>query len=221
MPPPPLRLADSRAREKRVERQRLVMQPPAQRPARDREAFAGDANPSGKLPITFARKAADLPQPAIDPASLRTVYGEGLMIGYRWYDATNVRPLFPFGVGLPYTTFVYSGMSAQAGAAGNVTVGFTVTNTGARGRGSRAGLCGAARRARRAAAAARRPGEGRAAAGPGAARRRHDCGETLRDLGRGRARVAVECGSYRLSVAASSRDPNALSQPGSFNGARL
>lgn len=154
-----------------MERQRLVMQPPAQRPARDREAFAGDANPSGKLPITFARKAADLPQPAIDPASLRTVYGEGLMIGYRWYDATNVQPLFPFGVGLPYTTFVYSGMSAQAGAAGNVTVGFTVTNTGARGRGSRAGLCGAARRARRAAAAARRPGEGRAAAGPGAARR--------------------------------------------------
>ncbi|RJE62240.1 beta-glucosidase [Burkholderia mallei] len=65
------------------------------------------------------------------------------------------------------------------------------------------------------------PGEGRAAAGPGAARRRHDCGETLRDLGRGRARVAVECGSYRLSVAASSRDPNALSQPVSFNGARL
>ncbi|KGV99092.1 hypothetical protein X892_258 [Burkholderia pseudomallei MSHR3960] len=120
------------------------MQPPAQRPARDREAFAGDANPSGKLPITFARKAADLPQPAIDPASLRTVYGEGLMIGYRWYDATNVQPRLPFGFGLPYTTFVYSGMSAQADAAGNVTVGFTVTNTGARGRGSRAGLCGAA-----------------------------------------------------------------------------
>lgn len=127
-----------------MERQRLVMQPPAQRPARDREAFAGDANPSGKLPITFARKAADLPQPAIDPASLRTVYGEGLMIGYRWYDATNVQPRLPFGFGLPYTTFVYSGMSVQADAAGNVTVGFTVTNTGARGRGSRAGLCGAA-----------------------------------------------------------------------------
>ncbi|MCS0464616.1 beta-glucosidase, partial [Burkholderia mallei] len=131
-----------------MERQRLVMQPPAQRPARDREAFAGDANPSGKLPITFARKAADLPQPAIDPASLRTVYGEGLMIGYRWYDATNVQPRLPFGFGLPYTTFVYSGMSVQADAAGNVMVGFTVTNTGARGRGSRAGLCGAARRAR-------------------------------------------------------------------------
>ncbi|WP_407026860.1 glycoside hydrolase family 3 C-terminal domain-containing protein [Burkholderia pseudomallei] len=159
-----------------MERQRLVMQPPAQRPARDREAFAGDANPSGKLPITFARKAADLPQPAIDPASLRTVYGEGLMIGYRWYDATNVQPLFPFGVGLPYTTFVYSGMSVQADAAGNVTVGFTVTNTGARGRGSRAGLCGAARRARRAAAAARR------------ARRRSRCSRARRSASPSRLR---------------------------------
>ncbi|MET5116209.1 beta-glucosidase, partial [Burkholderia pseudomallei] len=61
------------------------------------------------------------------------------MIGYRWYDAYNVQPRLPFGFVLPYTTFVYSGLSVKADAAGNVMVGFTVTHTGARGRASRAG----------------------------------------------------------------------------------
>ncbi|NTX21890.1 glycoside hydrolase family 3 C-terminal domain-containing protein [Burkholderia cepacia] len=92
----------------------------------------GDGNPSGRLPLTFPKQEADLPQPAIDPSRTQTVYAEGLAYGYRWFDAKAIEPLFPFGYGLSYTTYALSAMSARADAAGNVTVGVTVTNTGAR-----------------------------------------------------------------------------------------
>ncbi len=96
------------------------------------DVLFGNANPSGKLPITFAQQDADLPQSSIDPNNLNVSYGEGLLLGYRWYDAKNVRPLFPFRFGLPYTTFAYSGMTAQRDGADNVTVELTVTNSDAR-----------------------------------------------------------------------------------------
>ena len=96
------------------------------------DVLFGDANPSGKLPITFAQQDSDLPQPSIDPNNLNVNYGEGLLIGYHWYDAKNIRPLFPFGFGLSYTTFAYSGMTAQRDGSDNVTVTLTITNTGAR-----------------------------------------------------------------------------------------
>ncbi|MGF6604272.1 beta-glucosidase [Paraburkholderia sp. GAS448] len=92
----------------------------------------GDANPSAKLPITFPQRDADLPQPTIDANNLNVVYSEGLLMGYRWYDAKSIDPLFPFGYGLSYTTFGYSRMNAQADGRGNVTVTFTVSNTGSR-----------------------------------------------------------------------------------------
>lgn len=105
----------------------------------------GDVNPSGRLPVTFAKTEADLPHPEIAGIDLRPVpppaggrgrgmlppfdipYTEGLKVGYKWFDAENKEPLFPFGFGLSYTTFGYSDLKANGEA-----VTFTVKNTGAR-----------------------------------------------------------------------------------------
>ncbi|APA89227.1 glycoside hydrolase family 3 C-terminal domain-containing protein [Paraburkholderia sprentiae WSM5005] len=92
----------------------------------------GDVNPSGKLPITFPMRDADLPQPSISATDTTVTYGEGLFMGYRWYDGKQIAPLFPFGYGLSYTSYSYSGLNAQMDASGNVTVTFTVKNTGSR-----------------------------------------------------------------------------------------
>jgi beta-glucosidase len=76
----------------------------------------GDINPSGKLPITFPVKEDEVPTdsriqyPGIDNVE---VYSEGLDIGYRWYERYNVRPLFPFGHGLSYTTFSYNSVKVS------------------------------------------------------------------------------------------------------------
>ena len=60
-------------------------------------------------------------------------YSEGLDVGYRWYDANNVTPLFPFGFGLSYTTFSFSNLQVGAlSGNGQATVTATVTNTGSR-----------------------------------------------------------------------------------------
>jgi len=59
-------------------------------------------------------------------------YSEGLDIGYRWYDATNTAPLFPFGFGLSYTSFSYSNLQVGALSGNRATVTATVTNTGSR-----------------------------------------------------------------------------------------
>ncbi|WP_269288214.1 glycoside hydrolase family 3 C-terminal domain-containing protein [Streptomyces sp. H39-C1] len=96
----------------------------------------GDANPSGKLPVTFPASLADVPAhtaaqwPGTDG---KVQYSEGLKVGYRWYDAGDVTPLFPFGFGLSYTTFAFSGLQVGTpDASGNTTVSATVTNTGSR-----------------------------------------------------------------------------------------
>ncbi len=68
----------------------------------------GDVNPAGRLPLTFPRKADEIPTstpqqwPGVNGTS---TYSEKLNVGYRWYDATGHTPLFPFGFGLSYTTF--------------------------------------------------------------------------------------------------------------------
>ena len=94
----------------------------------------GDVNPSGKLPITFP--AADADTPANTPGQFPGVdgvarYSEGLQIGYRWFDAQGKAPLFPFGYGLSYTTFAFSGLSVRNTGDGAL-VSFTVRNTGDR-----------------------------------------------------------------------------------------
>jgi beta-glucosidase len=96
----------------------------------------GAVNPSGKLPITFPKRDEDLPLQTADqyPGVQNTAqYSEELLVGYRWYDAQKIEPLFPFGHGLSYTTFAYSNLKvAPPTRAKNVTVQFDLANTGSR-----------------------------------------------------------------------------------------
>ena len=97
----------------------------------------GDFSPSGKLPATFERRLRDsaaygsyAPQ-----ADKRIPYREGVFLGYRHFDRVKTKPLFPFGHGLSYTTFKYSGLvvtPAVMPANAPVTVAFDLTNTGPR-----------------------------------------------------------------------------------------
>jgi beta-glucosidase len=69
----------------------------------------GDANPSGKLPMTFLKEWKDSPAYGHYPGENGVVdYAEGIYVGYRHFDKHNIEPLFPFGHGLSYTTFAYS-----------------------------------------------------------------------------------------------------------------
>src|SRR5205085_3872982 len=94
----------------------------------------GDVNPSGHLTETFPASASQGPAktPAEYPGDGTSVlYDEGILVGYRWYQASGEQPLFPFGHGLSYTTFGYSNVSARPQASGGkrrVRVTFDVTN---------------------------------------------------------------------------------------------
>jgi beta-glucosidase len=97
----------------------------------------GDVNPSGKLPCTYPKSLADEPAhqggARTYPGEHGTVhYDEGLFVGYRWFDAKNVEPLFPFGFGLSYTTFTYGNLKVDGNGAAAATVECQVTNSGAR-----------------------------------------------------------------------------------------
>jgi len=94
----------------------------------------GDVNPSGKLPVTFP--ASDKQGPARSREQFpgdgtNVYYTEGTLVGYRWFDAKHQRPLFPFGYGLSYTTFQFSGLKAVRHGA-SYTVTARVKNTGTR-----------------------------------------------------------------------------------------
>jgi beta-glucosidase len=119
--------------------------------------LTGAVNPTGKLAVTFPRSDADLPHPKLvlpPPESkpnyaamtdfsdfmkiaakglppFQIQYDEGLKVGYKWYDAEKKPVLFPFGFGLSYTSYAYSGLTVTAGD--STAVSFTVTNTGKRG----------------------------------------------------------------------------------------
>ncbi len=94
----------------------------------------GDVNPSGKLSVTFPKRYEDNPTYINYPGGRDVRYGEGVFVGYRYYDQKGVEPLFPFGFGLSYTTFEYSDLqvpkTVQPGEPVEVSV--TVTNTGVR-----------------------------------------------------------------------------------------
>ncbi|WP_373731099.1 glycoside hydrolase family 3 C-terminal domain-containing protein, partial [Bacteroides heparinolyticus] len=103
----------------------------------------GDVNPSGKLPFTFPAKLEDVPAHSLGEytgAQSESVidirYNEGIFVGYRWADKQKkVKPLFPFGHGLSYTTFEYGKPTVNSKvmtAGGTLTVKVTVSNTGAR-----------------------------------------------------------------------------------------
>jgi beta-glucosidase len=101
----------------------------------------GDVNPSGHLPETFPTAQSALPirsssqWPGVstpgDSVGPHSTYSERLLVGYRWYDATGTKPLFPFGYGLSYTSFRFSKLRVSTSRRG-AAVTFTLTNTGPR-----------------------------------------------------------------------------------------
>jgi beta-glucosidase len=106
----------------------------------------GDADPSGRLPISIERRWQDNPVHGSyypEPGSNRVVYKEGVFVGYRGYEHTGIKPLFPFGYGLSYTSFRYDNLTIRrirrkttlagsASSAPQFEVSWNVTNTGRR-----------------------------------------------------------------------------------------
>jgi beta-glucosidase len=99
----------------------------------------GDVDPGGRLPVTFPQNEADLPTAGDTnkypgDASGDVHYDEGVLMGYRWFDAKKLAPAYPFGFGLSYTSFRYGPLSVTPAADGSTSakVSFTVTNTGSR-----------------------------------------------------------------------------------------
>jgi beta-glucosidase len=99
----------------------------------------GQTDPGGHLPVTFPTSLSQIPASttAQFPGNGTTVqYSEGINVGYRWYDAKDLTPLFPFGFGLSYTQFAFSHLTVQGPSVvdgtRDVRVAATVTNTGKR-----------------------------------------------------------------------------------------
>jgi beta-glucosidase len=113
------------------------------------DVLFGDVDPSGRLPITFPKDDAQLPHPQVPGLSVETQPGslpenayhrkpvpfdvnyniEGARVGYKWFQSEHKTPLFPFGFGLSYTTYSFSGLSVDQA---RHTASLTVTNTGRR-----------------------------------------------------------------------------------------
>jgi beta-glucosidase len=103
------------------------------------EILFGDVNPSGRLPVTFERRWEDNPVHDSyypEAGTKRVVYKEGVFVGYRGYELSGKKPLFPFGFGLSYTTFSYSNLSikpmSNSETGPRYEVSFDVKNTGTR-----------------------------------------------------------------------------------------
>ena len=101
------------------------------------EILTGKVSPSGKLPISIEEKWEDNPvhnsyYDDRDVAHKRVLYSEGLFLGYRGYDRTGKKPLFPFGYGLSYSAFAYNGLHVEKKDNSKVAVTFTVKNVGNR-----------------------------------------------------------------------------------------
>jgi len=102
------------------------------------EILFGRVNPSGKLPVTFAKRWEDNPAAPYFHAdwsvkSFKPVeYKEGIFVGYRGFDQAGTKPLFPFGHGLSYTKFDYSDLKITAQKDGGATVSCKITNAGTR-----------------------------------------------------------------------------------------
>jgi beta-glucosidase len=103
------------------------------------DVLYGRVNPSGRLAETVPLRIEDTPAWTSFPGTgLRVTYGEGIYVGYRWYDARDLDVQFPFGHGLSYTTFGYSGLVVSTGSTNGkgstddvgLAVRVTVTNTG-------------------------------------------------------------------------------------------
>lgn len=114
------------------------------------DLLLGRAVPAGRLPVTFPARLDDAPARAaghperlappqqppapggMNPDAPVVTFSEGIAVGYRWYDQQNIEPLFPFGHGLSYARFEYSGLAVKNRAEDGVDVTFAVRNAGAR-----------------------------------------------------------------------------------------
>lgn len=118
------------------------------------DIIVGNVNPSGKLPMTIERSFKDSPaanlvpksaslskavgnpnEKLFHPATYDVHYSEGVFVGYRWYESKNIKPLYPFGFGLSYTSFALNDAKVDnsvISAKKPVTVSVTLTNTGKR-----------------------------------------------------------------------------------------
>jgi len=98
----------------------------------------GDVGPGGRLPVTFPASADQLPTAGsvaqYPGVAEEEQYSEGLLVGYKWYDAKGLTPAYPFGAGLSYTTFSYGPLTVHAAPGPNQVAVATidVTNTGGR-----------------------------------------------------------------------------------------
>ncbi len=90
----------------------------------------GKVSPSGKLATSFPKRWEDSQAYGNFPGDKEINYEEGILVGYRWFDTKKIEPLFPFGFGLSYTTFDYSGLKIERTGSGFYTVSVTVKNTG-------------------------------------------------------------------------------------------
>ncbi len=97
------------------------------------EILFGITNPSGKLPVSFEKNAADNPtfnNYRDDDKDGKVFYKEGIFMGYRHYDKSEVKPRFPFGFGLSYTSFSYSDLIVKKTGINKYRVRVAITNTG-------------------------------------------------------------------------------------------
>ncbi len=94
------------------------------------DVLLGRHNPSGRLPMTFPVRWGDCSAySSYKKKDSVSIYSDGIFVGYRWFDKNNIKPLFPFGYGLSYTTFSYSDINAKP-AGDSYEVNVKVKNTG-------------------------------------------------------------------------------------------
>jgi len=98
----------------------------------------GRKSPAGRLPFTWAERLDQYvshdpvhPERSSDGVDGKTMFSEGVLVGYRWFDAQKIKPLFPFGFGLSYTTFEYTGLKIESPEDGGIDVSFRLRNSGA------------------------------------------------------------------------------------------
>jgi len=99
--------------------------------------LTGRTSPAGRLPFTWPRRLQDTvahdashPERSSSGVDGRTVYSEGLFVGYRWFDQQGIEPLFAFGYGLSYTRFAYRSLTVRPAVDGGLDVAFTLKNVG-------------------------------------------------------------------------------------------
>jgi beta-glucosidase len=101
------------------------------------KVLLGLTNPAGRLPVTWASSLTDYPasNPLYPERSSKgvddmTTFSEGVDVGYRWFDRQGIKPLFPFGHGLSYTTFNYSDLRVASASDGGLDLAFKIRNAG-------------------------------------------------------------------------------------------